>query len=212
MKFSKKWFTLIEMTIAFSIMALLVVSTYIPYSYIQLENKISISSQSVSSMISKAHSYAINGLDNYVDVLGWEKINKNVQTALYLEKTGTDWISNIIIYSYEYDTKVDSSDSSQPIIKLLPENILESKLIESKVFLDWIEDDNLIEYDNIVILFDAITWESSIYTKGSDDKLILVWGKYFTLKVWRENWDWDIVLGKNIKFYTDTNVVDITKI
>lgn len=212
MKFSKKWFTLIEMTIAISIMALLVVSTYIPYSYINLENKISISSKSVSSMISKAHNYARNGLDNYVDVLGWERVNKNVQTALYLEKNNLEGISNIIIYSYEYDTKVDSADSSQPIIELLPENILESKLIESNVFVDWIEDDTLREYDNMVILFDAISWESSIYTKGSDNKLILVWGKYFTLKVWRENWDWDIVLGKNIKFYTDTNVVDITKI
>lgn len=195
MKIQKAWFTLIELTIAMTIIAILMVSTYIPYSFVQTKNNISLATKDVSQIISTSHNLARNWLNNELD-----NREENIKTAVYIPEWASD---KVLVYWFKHD--VENAHLS------LTDDLIIRELVIGKWISIWEINSWWIPLDNLVIVFDSITWESRLYEKSPSHSLIATWAETANFKLWKGS-DWsNLQLAKKLRFYTHTNVVDITK-
>lgn len=197
--------------ISISVIWILAVSTYIPYSYIQTKNKISLEAKAISQIISKTHNYARNWLDNKFILSDSTEEVKNVKTAVYIPEWKW-WV--VTIYGFEFDAKNNPTGTwtGDEYIELKEEFEIESKKIDKQISIGEISDWNW-NLDNIVIVFDAITWKEKLFTKDDlTDTLISIWDiKNFEVKVWvGEDFD-NISLAEKLIYFWETNVIDIIK-
>jgi len=182
---SIKWFTLIEMLIAITIFFIIVVMSYVPYSYYQNKAKLRISVKEISQSISEAKNLAINGYTN-----SW--INNSIW--LYFD-TSSDKIKYFSYpYTYSWSQIQISWDS----------NI---KLIKEKKMLPWIKLDKIEWNENILMFFSAIYWTWSFYYWDEDWNRQNLSQNIINIDI-SYKWATTPNLQKTIRYYKNTGMID----
>lgn len=184
---SKKAFTLVELLVAITIIIILSLMTYIPYSHYQNKAKLKLASREISQSFYEAKNMAISWIKD---------INWNKSVWLYLNK---DISSNnkIVFFIYPHDLDellINNIESSQV-------QILKTKLIQDSIninSLDW--------YDNLLFFFEAITWKSNVYTFTSSGRLEVVLDK-INIEFSYKNTT-SPTLSKQIIYHKNTNIID----
>ncbi|MDD3793756.1 MAG: prepilin-type N-terminal cleavage/methylation domain-containing protein [Candidatus Gracilibacteria bacterium] len=184
---SKKAFTLIELLVSITIIIILSLMTYLPYSHYQNKAKLKLASREISQSFYEAKNMAISGIKD---------ISSNKSVGLYLT-TEAGNSNKLIFFVYPYDIDellINNVESSQV-------NILKTKLIQ-----DGININNLNGYDNLLFFFDSITGKSKVYTFTSSgksevdlDKIIISFSYKNAISS---------TLNKQIIYYKNTNIID----
>ena len=187
---TKKAFTLIELMIAITIMVILTMAAYAPYSYYQNKAKLKVTTREVSQLLYESRNMAIN----------WAVWNDwNISIWVYFDANEKDKVK---IFSYPYD--IDSLDISYI-------QSTDIKLLKTLILRKWIQIDNVDSKQNLLFVFDAITWDISYYTwvwanrttidlNNSDNDIINIWFSY--------KWSSSPNLNKTINYFTNTNIID----
>lgn len=180
MKFNKSWFTLIELMISITILMILVVMSFVPYSYYNNISKVKLASKDISQSISEARNLAINWLDK-----SW--VNQSI--AIYFDLNDKNKIK---YYSFNYNSWITSLAFNN------------SSFLKEKVLPEWVEITSLSWNTDKVIYFNSIYWswvileKSNLSTLNSDSLNIKVSYK----------WSLNPKLNKNIIYYKKTNSID----
>lgn len=184
---NRKWFTLIELIISITIIVLLTMSTYIPYSYYQNKAKLKITSREITQALYEARNMAINWSINNI----W-----NVSIWVYFD-TSISSLNEIKIYSYTFDIETNQIS----IIEWW--NV---ELIKTIKLQNWIQLENITSKDNVLFYFESITWKLISYTWNSWIKTPIldnVMPITFSYK-----WSTSPNLRKTINYFTNTNIID----
>lgn len=185
-KYLKKGFTLIELIVVITIMVILLTASYWSYNFHQNKIKLKIATREVSQSLYDSRSMAIS----------WMKSSdKNSSIWLYLSKSWLD--HSITTFSYPYD--IDQSD-----IDILENS--EIKIINSYLLKNKISFNDLSWKDNLLFFFEAITWDTKIFTfeawsktPVSEDEIDII------ITYWNSN---SVSMQKKLIYFTKTNIVD----
>lgn len=186
MKYSQNSaFTLIEMIIAITIVVLMSIMAFAPYSYYLNKSKVKHTQKEVSQLIYEAKNMALNGIV-------W--VDKNISVWVYFDINDN---SRVELLSFPYDlsfwnltqTKISDAQSIEPIatLTLQPGIQFEEMWWESK----WI-----IYFQAISASWWVKTWES--FTSYTWDTQLV-----FSYK-WANNGP----LRQSIQYIQDTQIVD----
>lgn len=183
----KKWFTLIELMVAITIVGILSVVSYSPYSYYQNKASLKDTAREVSQLLYESRNMAIN----------WAIGNQwNVSIWVYFDKSST--LNNQIkVFSFPYN--MDK-------MNILNSEWWDIRLLKTLTLNKWILIDKIEDKSNLLFFFDSITWKLSYYnwadgTRNSiDDDIVSI---NFSFK-----WSTSPNLNKTINYYTSTNIID----
>lgn len=190
MKFSKKWFTMIELMVVIAILALLFTLSYAPYVYYQNKTSLKLAWREISQAFYEAKNMAISWVD-------WQEKNQSIWVFIDTK----DWEDSTITFLW-YDYDFLEADINKPDLK-------SSLKIKEKKLQTWVMIDKILWENNVslLILYEAITWKINIYkfseswvrTDVLDEKIKIKFSfKNSTLET----------LQKEIYFYTKTNIID----
>lgn len=172
-KFScNNWFTLIEIMIVITIIALLTLMAFIPYNFYSNISKTRISSEILKQTMSDSIFNANWKMEN----------NSNVSIWLLLRK----WSNELQMLSYPYNMTWAISFEQNDNVKFLKSVNLEKDIQISKIIVDWSEVENLLYF------YKAPSWDLTIYktpTNSWTTSEITLWFK------WAIEW----VLSKKVK-------------
>ena len=156
--FSPLWFTLIELMIVMSIMAILTMAMYTPFAHYQTKQKVRNSAKIITQVLNDSRSKSIYWVLHNNQTLTW---NLDIWVKI---KT---WEDNIKIFWYPYNKTIINYEK--------PEYLLEEIKLESWVEITWITD--------WYFIYEAISW-SWVYKNLIPDvnnKINLsVWFKWAT--------------------------------
>lgn len=185
------WFTLIEMMVVITIFSILLLSSYVPYSYIQNKTLLKMGTKDISQSIYQARNLAINGLEN--------ENKNNASVWVYFDTTNPE---KIIYYSYPF------SIEEQDIVPEENENI---KKIKEIVLPKWVQIDDVSWKNKFLFFFDAITgkWTYYYWEVGSTvkSKIDTALQKDIIIDL-SFKWSTSSNLQKQIIYYTPTHIID----
>lgn len=183
----KKAFTLIELMITITIIVILTMVSYAPYSYYQNKAKLKVTTREVSQLLYEARNMAVN----------WAIWNNwNVSIWVYFD---TNIYENNKIKVFSYPHNINNLD----ITYIEWWNV---KLLKTLILKKWVQVDNIWGKTNLLFVFDSITWDLKYYnwlqwlrTAVNEDIIDI----NFSFKgSSSEN------LNKTIKYFTSTNIID----
>ena len=182
---SKKAFTLIELMIALTIVAIVTMASYAPYNYYKNKAKLKNTASKITQLLYDSRNMAINGMVG---------IDWNVSVWVYFDSSDNN---KVHIYSYPHDiSQVDISNLEIGDIK----NI-KTIYLDNGVQIDWIEWN-----DNLLFFFDSISWDVKYYKWNwwvrsliTDNEVVI----NFSYK-----WSTSPNLNKSISYFTSTNIID----
>lgn len=183
----KKAFTLIELMISITIVVVLTMATYAPYSYYQNKTKLKVTTREISQLIYEWRNMAMN----------WS-VGETWNSMIWIYFDSKEAEKNSIkLFSYPFDIEKINID------RIEKEDI---KFIKSLVLQKGVEIDSIWGKDNLLFTFDAISWKSSYYTWIDNIK------KDFEKDVVNINFSFKNSTSENlkrtIKYYTSTNIID----
>ena len=181
-------FTLIELMVVVTILAIVSMATYIPYAHHQKKVLVKQGVKEITQSLTEARNLAINGINSW---------NGNLNVWLYF----WSWATEIIYYTLPYteNFNITSSNDINPVsianaevhkVKLLPQGVMINSISTSS-------NASLFEYD--AITGDGSFFTDGIYTLPADD-IILIDVSY--------KWDTSPVLQKTIEYYTQSYISD----
>lgn len=184
---TRKAFTLIELMISITIVVILTMATYAPYNYYQNKAKLKVTTREISQLLSEGRNMAMNWSV-------WEFWNSTI--GVYFDSTELEK-NTIKLFSYPHDiNEIDISNIEEGDIRL-------SKILK----LQWgVEIDSISWKENMLFLFDAITWDIRYYTwnwirkEKIDEDVVKIDFSY--KNVTSEN------LKRRISYFTSTNIID----
>lgn len=142
---NKSWFTLLEMIVVITIIWILMISAYVPYSFYNKKAYLRVSKKEIAKILYESRNLAIHW-NNY-----W---SGNLSVWVFFDSS--DINENIVrVFSYPF-----SYTWSQITTDLTDSNI---KLIRELKLQPWIEIDKVSTYDNWFFYFNAISWKAEIY-------------------------------------------------
>ncbi|MDD2871214.1 MAG: prepilin-type N-terminal cleavage/methylation domain-containing protein [Candidatus Gracilibacteria bacterium] len=183
----KKGFTLIELMISITIMAVLTMISYAPYSYYQNKASLKVTAREVSQILSEARNMAING------AVGNEG---NVSIGVYFDTIDT---SNNMVKVFSFPHDIDKLNISY----------LEggsTKLIKTVNLTKGIIIDDIDGKQNLLFLFDSITGNITYYTWVGSNREDLVKDNITINFSYKGSTSPN--LNKTINYYTKTNIID----
>lgn len=179
----KKWFTLIELMVVFTIASILLIIAYTPYSYYSTKAKVRMTTKDISQILYESRNLAIHGLDNW----SW-----NLNVGVYFDNS--EWSKNKIkVYSYPHD-----------FLNIVPdEGVADINVIKTLTLKPGMQIDKISWKDNALFVFTSIsgTW-SYFYFSG--------WKNNFLddeIKI-EFSYKWSTNLNSSINYITKTNIVD----
>ena len=180
-------FTLIELVVSMTIFFVIVMATYVPYSYYQNKSKISQSTKEIIQSLYEARNMAIN----------WTSSGSNLSIWLYFDSRKAHK-GSIRFLSYPY-TFTWSQIAREPWGQV---NLLKTINLQT-----WIEINSIDAKSNWLFLFDAISWKGKYYYWDSfwNKKEILT--PEIKINFSYKNSD-SPNLKKEIIYYTKTNIAD----
>jgi len=152
---NKKAFTLLELMIAISIMAILMMMAYAPYNYYSNKAKVRITAKEISQILYESRNLAIHGLDTG----SW-----NLSIWVYFDTSDTTKdLVKVFAFPYTYTW-------AQILPDLSDENI---KIYKTYKLLDWMQVDKIWEQNNWLFFFSAVSgnWNYFYYTPLKTDLL-----------------------------------------
>lgn len=184
---TKNAFTLIELMISITIIAILTLMSIAPYNYYQNKASLKIASRELSQVLYESRNMAVN----WAIWTEW-----NVSIWVYLEVL-PDKNTYLKVFSYPHD-----------IWEVNITNIewWDVKLIKTVRLQKWVIIDNLEGRDNLLFFFNSITWNLTYYTwlwnekAKIDDNMISINISF--------KWSDLPMLNKTINYYTETNIID----
>lgn len=187
MKKNISWFTLMEFLVASTIVVLLTLMTYVPYSHYQNKAKIKIASREISQSFYESKNMAT-----------WWITSNNTNKSVWLYITTDLLTSNTIKFlSYPYDIEEININN----------NVSGStELIKEKKLQDWVSIVDLWPYNNLLFFYESITWESKVYTFDSGTKT-QVTDDILDITISYRNSSSDSLKSK-LNYYTKTNIID----
>ncbi len=184
---NKKGFTLIELVVVITIIGIVSVVSYAPYNYYKNKVKLKNSASKITQILYESRNKAINWSV-------WEYWN--VSVGVYFDSNWLKkWEANVFSYPYNYATGSISYIENTDIKKI------KTLILDNGVQFDEIE-----WLDNLLFVFDAITWKVHYYSWNwwvrsiiSEDEInINISYKWATSRN----------LKKEISYFTYTNVID----
>lgn len=190
MKNKKNAFSLMELIVVITIMAIVSIFTYTPYMLYKNKAWVNVVAKEIAQDLYLARSMAIN----WTSAWTWSQ-NKNLSIWLYLEA----WENKKIIF-YWYSWSLHISDISKNSI-LLKENRIENN----------IQINNISSNSWALFFFSAIKWEPKIYLKNSSwNFLAASTNTWFTIDI-SYKWTSASILSKKITYNKSTFVIDVLK-
>lgn len=190
----KKGFTLIEMMIAITIVAILSLTTYAPYSYYQNKAKLKITAREISQLLYESRNMAIN----------WALSNSwNVSIWVYFDNSSL--LNNTIkVFSYPYD----SDEININNMEWWNTKLIRSLILQPWVQIDWFNISGLPDPDktNLLLFFNSINWDIKYYTWNPSKNNISGIEK-LSIK-FSYKWSTSPNLQKTIDYFTKTNITD----
>lgn len=184
---TKSAYTLIELIVVISIIMFLTVMTYVPYNFYSNKEKVRLWAKEISQTLSEARNMAINWLSNS---------NSNLKIWIYFDKnTG----NKIRYLSYPY-----SFSGTYKVEEDLTQNI---RLIKEKQIPEFISINKINDKENMLFLYDSITWDISLKTINS--WLAQTYTSTWILEInfWFK-WADSGPLTKTVKYNTKTFITD----
>ncbi len=190
MKKQKKAFSLIELIVVITIIAMVSIFTYTPYILYKNKAWVNVVTKQIAQDLYLARNMAINWISTWTGTT-----NKNLSVWLYLEA----WKNKKIIF-YWYSWSLD-------INNITNWEILKENIIENNIQINWIK--AWANYSSwALFFFSAITWEPKIYLWDDETSLSKnTANSEFTINVWYkgvDNW----ILSKEISYNKKTFVRD----
>ncbi len=187
MKKDLNWFTLIEFLVVITIIWLITLMTYIPYSHYQNKAKLKIATREISQSFYNAKNMARSWLKNN---------SSNVSIWFYITKNGSQ--NNILtFFSYPHNIdEINISNQASWNIEIIKETELQDGV--SITYLD--------DYENLLFYYDSISGDSKIYT-------FIWWNKevvkddILDIKLSYKNAQTKS-LTSEVRFITGTNIID----
>lgn len=187
------WFTLIELMVVITIFSILLISSYVPYAYIQNKTFLKIWAKDVSQSIYQARNLAINGFE------GEASIKTNSSIWVYFDASRP----NVIEY-FSYPYNIDEW-------LIIPQSGTDIKKIKEIVLPKWVQIDGVSWKSKFLFFFNAITWKWDYY----------YWAPWSTIKskiditIQKDvlidisfKWSTSPNLQKHITYYTPTHIID----
>lgn len=179
MKYTKKWFTLIEMLIAMSIFFIIVIMTYVNYAYFQNIARVKISLKEISQSINEARNMAISWYErNWINQSIWVYFDINNKNVIKL-------------YSFNYNSWI-TLDST---------NLIKDRKIQNNIWINyiWWKDNMMIYFSSIYAKPEMYYFEWDIKNTFSGSEL------EFNVSYGDAN---SFPLKRELKYFKNTNVVD----
>jgi len=183
----KLGFTLIELMIAIVIMVILTMTAYAPYNYYQNKAKLKVTAREISQLLYESRNMAVNWSVSW----SW-----NLSIWVYFDNSELE-NNKIKVLSYPYD--IDN-------INFTYIESEEAKLIKTLTLKKWIQIDDLDWKNNLLFVFDAISWDIKYYTWTGLTRNTLVEDEIpisFSYK-----WSSSPNLSKTINYFSKTNIID----
>lgn len=184
---TKSAYTLIELIVVISIIMFLTVMTYVPYNFYSNKEKVRLWAKEISQTLSEARNMAINWLSNS---------NSNLKIWIYFDKNAGNKIRYL---SYPY-----SFSGTYKVEEDLTQNI---RLIKEKEIPEFISINKINDKENMLFLYDSITWDISLKTINS--WLAQTYTSTWILEInfWFK-WADSGPLTKTVKYNTKTFITD----
>lgn len=184
---TKSAYTLIELIVVISIIMFLTVMTYVPYNFYSNKEKVRLWAKEISQTLSEARNMAINWLSNS---------SSNLKIWIYFDKNAGNKIRYL---SYPY-----SFSGTYKIEEDLTQNI---RLIKEKEIPEFISINKINDKENMLFLYDSITWDISLKTINS--WLAQTYTSTWILEInfWFK-WADSGPLTKTVKYNTKTFITD----
>jgi len=185
---TKKAFTLIELMIAITIVVILTMVTYAPYNYYQNKARLKVTTREISQILYEWRNMAVNwavGTDWNVSI--WVYFNTNT-----LEK------GEVKIFSYPYD--IENNDIEYTEWE-------KTKLLKTLKLQKAIEINSIEGYDNMLFVFDAITWKLTYHTWENWNRITINDKDTVSVEFSYKN-STSENLRRSIKYFTSTNIID----
>jgi len=141
---NKVGFTLLELMIAMSIVFLVSVSLYAPYSHYQNKAHLKLGTKQIEQFLTQARNSAVY----------WTASGSNLSFGLYMN-TGLETQVSLISYPFDIEkSEITRSHSTSVITNLVLE--------------PWVIIDSVAWNDNILLFFEAVSWDVWLYTWNVD--------------------------------------------
>lgn len=204
-KSHKKAFTLIELMIVISIMGLLLLFSYAPYTLYQSKAKLKLATREVAQSFYETKNFSIS----------WIKIratreNKSVWLLLSSKENQNNFVK---YYLFDHDI-FDKEKKIFDLKKLNFDdnpwtwNLLKIKTIQPDIFIKWFsawDDKEKIDWD-ILVFYEASSWNVTVFKINWNEKIELSLEK-LKINFSYKNSTTDM-LNREITYYLKTNIVD----
>ncbi len=187
---TKKAFTLIELMIAITIVVILTMATYAPYNYYQNKAKLKVTTREISQILYEWRNMAVNWAVGE---------SHNISIWVYFETSALEK-NKVKIFSYPFDIiNNDIKYEEWPNVKLLKTLKLQK----------WIEINDIEGYNNMLFVFDAITWELNYHNWENWNRVLINSPKpdIVSIEFSYKNSSSEN-LRRSIKYFTSTNIID----
>ncbi len=184
---TKKAFTLIEVMIAIVIMVVLTMMSYAPYNYYQSKAKLKMSSREVSQLLYESRNMAVSWA-----VWNW----KNISVWVYFDSS-LEEKTKIKVFSYPYDVS---------FLNLLNIEWWDTELLKTHILKNGIQLDDISGKENMLFVFDAISWNVKYYTWESWNKTEVISDNIYINMSYK--WSTSTTLKKTLSYFTSTNIID----
>lgn len=185
LKNKRSAFTIIELVIVISILAMLMMLSYAPYIFYQNKLRVKIASKEIWQAIYDSKNLAIH----WVDTWSW-----NLSIWLLFDNNNSEK-NKLKIFSYPFSftwSKVVVNENS------------DVKLYKTINLQKWVQIDNISWRNKVLFFYEAISWKLSIFsfnwsnkTKISDDKINI-----------NISFKWSSKLKKSVEYETYNKIVD----
>lgn len=184
-KNNKDWFTFIELVVVITIVSILMLMSYAPYSFYNKKAQLKISAKQVSKILYETRNLAIHWLSSWT----W-----NVSVWVYFDSSDINKNSmKIFTYPIDYTSSQIIIDSWNPDIKILRELNLQK----------YVEIDSIWWQSNWLFFFEAITWKWEFSYFDTSKHIFSL--KEIPIKI---SYADNNLLKKEIIYVTETNIVD----
>ncbi len=187
MYLEKKAFTLFELIVAISIVMILMMMTFAPYSYFQNKAKLKLSAREISQSFYEARNMAVSWIKD---------INWNKSIWIYMTTNQPD-NNKIIFFSYPYNIDENSINNIE---------LWDTKILKIKLLQDGIKINDLWGSNSVLFFYNSIYWESKIYSFDTIPKTEITLDEISIIFSFKNATTAN--LRKELIYFKGTNIVD----
>lgn len=187
MRKTKSAYTFIELMVVITIISILSIATYVPYSFYQNKEKLRTWAKEIAQSIVEARNLAINWLSNS---------NSNVSIGLYFDKNLKNKLE-FFSYPFDYVGPLKTTEDTEAWIKLL----------KTREIPAWISINNVEWHENFYIVYDAISWNAKYFYENNNIFIPYTQTWTININIWFM-WRTSGIFSKTVKYDTQTYISD----